>query len=244
MYVRLAFAIAAHLEPEILVIDEVLAVGDASFQQRCLGKINQISTHGRTVLFVSHNMGAVQSLCRRCVVLNQGRVSYDGAVCDAISSYLREADATRHEWVRYESDTSKFRFKRIASSLVGQQPDTILQLDCTFAGTLNSHKAMVAFDITDSLGMPLMQALPRSAPFIKPGDLCRDFRFRVKLPRLVPGKYWVTAWAGASHMITFDLCTGCVSFEITSSPTAGRTYPHTPDHGFVVPESDYETLAS
>jgi lipopolysaccharide transport system ATP-binding protein len=78
MRVRLAFAVAANLEPEILVIDEVLAVGDAAFQQRCLGKIGEVSRSGRTVLFVSHNAASIESLCTRGVVLEQGRVVFDG----------------------------------------------------------------------------------------------------------------------------------------------------------------------
>src|SRR3954454_20894455 len=74
MYTRLAFAVAAHLEPEILIVDEVLAVGDASFQKKCLGKMGEVAQHGRTVLFVSHNMAAVQSLCKKAVYLKAGKV--------------------------------------------------------------------------------------------------------------------------------------------------------------------------
>src|SRR4030043_1860327 len=74
MYVRLAFAVAAHLEPEILLVDEVLAVGDAAFQKKCLGKMEDVSKEGRTILFVSHNMGAVRTLTNRCIYLNEGRI--------------------------------------------------------------------------------------------------------------------------------------------------------------------------
>ncbi len=87
MRVRLAFAVAAHLEPEILLIDEVLAVGDASFQQKCLGKIGEVSRAGRTVLFVSHNAAAIESLCTRGVVMEHGRVAFDGTQSDAIDFY-------------------------------------------------------------------------------------------------------------------------------------------------------------
>src|SRR5437762_3404196 len=80
MYVRLAFAVAAHLEPEILIIDEVLAVGDAEFQKKCLGKMSEVANGGRTVLFVSHNMGAVRSLCTRGLLLDRGKVQTDGPV--------------------------------------------------------------------------------------------------------------------------------------------------------------------
>lgn len=85
MYVRLAFAVAAHLEPEILIVDEVLAVGDAQFQKKCLGKMQDVGTEGRTVLFVSHNMGAVQALCTKGVVLKEGKV----AICESIEKAVR-----------------------------------------------------------------------------------------------------------------------------------------------------------
>lgn len=94
MRVRLAFAVAAHLEPEILVIDEVLAVGDAAFQQRCLGKIGSIARAGRTVLFVSHNAAAVESLCTRGIVLEHGRLAFSGTQSEAIAYYSAAAAAT------------------------------------------------------------------------------------------------------------------------------------------------------
>lgn len=90
MYVRLAFAVAAHLEPEILVVDEVLAVGDAEFQKKCLGKMEDVSKNqGRTVLFVSHNMGVIAQLCKKCIVLNKGGVEFFGDTQTAIELYLR-----------------------------------------------------------------------------------------------------------------------------------------------------------
>lgn len=91
MYVRLAFAVAAHLEPEILLVDEVLAVGDAAFQKKCLGKMGDVAKEGRTVLFVSHSMVAVQTLCDRAICLADGRVVDDGEPAEVIPSYLRRA---------------------------------------------------------------------------------------------------------------------------------------------------------
>ncbi len=88
MYVRLAFAVAAHLEPEILVVDEVLAVGDAEFQKKCLGKMSEVAKGGRTVLFVSHNMAAVQQLCKSCIVLKSGELIHQGDVSETIRCYL------------------------------------------------------------------------------------------------------------------------------------------------------------
>ena len=88
MYMRLAFAVAAHLEPEILIIDEVLAVGDAAFQKKCLGKMSDVAHHGRTVLFVSHNMAAIQNLCSRCLMLDQGAIVADTDPTTATAKYL------------------------------------------------------------------------------------------------------------------------------------------------------------
>jgi lipopolysaccharide transport system ATP-binding protein len=88
MFVRLAFAVAAHLEPEILIIDEVLAVGDLAFQKKCLGRMNAVAGEGRTVIFVSHNMGAVKSLCPRSLLLEGGQVVFDGPTGGAIGEYV------------------------------------------------------------------------------------------------------------------------------------------------------------
>jgi lipopolysaccharide transport system ATP-binding protein len=88
MYVRLAFAVAAHLDPEILLVDEVLAVGDVSFQKKCLGKMDDVAKQGRTVLFVSHNLAAIQSLCQRAILLNSGTLILDGSAKSVISKYL------------------------------------------------------------------------------------------------------------------------------------------------------------
>jgi lipopolysaccharide transport system ATP-binding protein len=105
MYVRLAFAVAAHLEPEILIVDEVLAVGDAQFQKKCLGKMQDVSRTGRTVLFVSHNMGAVETLCTRGILLQKGGVEFDGEVKQAIAKYL--AAYEREDFIDLEKETDR-----------------------------------------------------------------------------------------------------------------------------------------
>jgi lipopolysaccharide transport system ATP-binding protein len=99
MAVRLAFAVAAHLEPEILIIDEVLAVGDIAFQRKCIGKMTEVAQSGRTVLFVSHNMGAVSELCTRALLLEAGRVRLDGKVSAVVETYGKLLSETAHEAV-------------------------------------------------------------------------------------------------------------------------------------------------
>src|SRR5882724_3723886 len=91
MYVRLAFAVAAHLEPEILLVDEVLAVGDIAFQKKCLAKMNEVAHSGRTVLLVSHNTAAINALCPRCIILNKGSIEFDGGTPEATSIYYAES---------------------------------------------------------------------------------------------------------------------------------------------------------
>jgi ABC-type polysaccharide/polyol phosphate transport system ATPase subunit len=94
MYVRLAFAVAAHLDPEILLIDEVLAVGDAAFQRKCLSRMTTLAKGGRTVLFVSHNLTSVANLCSRCVYLREGTIAFDGPVSEALAAYQEDLDAS------------------------------------------------------------------------------------------------------------------------------------------------------
>lgn len=102
MYVRLAFAVAAHLEPEILIVDEVLAVGDAEFQKKCLGKMQDVSNEGRTVLFVSHNLVAVQTLCNKGILLQEGKLTFDGSASDAIDKYIANQHSTMTKSITYD----------------------------------------------------------------------------------------------------------------------------------------------
>jgi len=121
MRVRLAFAVAAHLDPEILLVDEVLAVGDVAFQQKCLGKMSSVAQEGRTVLFVSHNMPAIQNLCTRGIVVSEGRLVFDGTAEQAVAEYLRELAEPRES--PFVDDTTRpgdenFRFT--ASRVLGE----------------------------------------------------------------------------------------------------------------------------
>lgn len=112
MYVRLAFAVAAHLDPEILIVDEVLAVGDVEFQNKCLGKMGQIADGGRTVLFVSHNPQALQRLTTRCVLLKAGQVEADGPTSEVISQYTGAGQSLQMEYLAVEGERSDCRVRR------------------------------------------------------------------------------------------------------------------------------------
>jgi lipopolysaccharide transport system ATP-binding protein len=119
MYVRLAFAVAAHLQPEILIIDEVLAVGDADFQKKCIGKMKDVSQSGRTVLFVSHQLGMVRNLCSRCIHLSNGKIAFDGKTEASITHYINERDYLSTVELKNRSDRTgmgNIRFLKVKTT--------------------------------------------------------------------------------------------------------------------------------
>ena len=109
MYTRLAFAVAANLEPEVLIVDEVLAVGDAAFQKKCLGKMSEVSKHGRTVLFVSHSMGAIRQLCQKGIFLSSGKLGYLGGINETINHYLATSAADSAAYIKDESSDASLK---------------------------------------------------------------------------------------------------------------------------------------
>jgi lipopolysaccharide transport system ATP-binding protein len=113
MYVRLAFAVAAHLEPEILIVDEVLAVGDAEFQKKCLGKMGDVASEGRTVLFVSHNIASIQRLCSSVILLDSGKIVAHGPATEVTGRYLQSGTAELLSWERTEPTTDSAYFQKI-----------------------------------------------------------------------------------------------------------------------------------
>ena len=132
MYVRLAFAVAAHLEPEILIIDEVLAVGDSQFQKKCLGKMGDASREGRTVIFVSHNMVALQSLCQRAVWLNGGQLMGDGKADEVVTRYLEANDTllARQMWSGSEiaPDRDEIHLRKVSVFPDGGNPSDAISV--------------------------------------------------------------------------------------------------------------------
>ncbi len=156
MYVRLAFAVAAHLDSEILVVDEVLAVGDAEFQKRCLGKMESISHDGRTILFVSHNLTAVKSLCNKGIVLSEGSLTYAGAAEDAVEFYTGAGMAEQTEW-RWDKKEERPGNDFIALTAVSLKPwqgetidiDSGLVFECSFTNELvNLNLDVAAYFLT------------------------------------------------------------------------------------------------
>jgi len=155
MYVRLAFSVAAHLEPDILIVDEVLAVGDAQFQKKCLGKMEEVASgQGRTVLFVSHQMGMITSLCRRAILLESGEVVFDGHVAEGVANYF-----TRHGGTPFEVDYTKIT-KKIGDEFARLLSARIESTDGRPTGEID-----IRSDFRVTMRYELDQLAPRSLVF-------------------------------------------------------------------------------
>ena len=203
MYVRLAFAVAAHLEPEILIVDEVLAVGDLSFQRKCMGRMREVGRSGSTILFVSHNMPAVESLCTRAILLDRGKVALDGGVHELVQEYHRRVLHAQGEVGSALSDlNSPSRVQKIFRSaiLLGEnsEPTNFLPVGGRFHlrlmldAPIQVEAPTVTIGIDDSLGQRLMSLqTPLTNPVLtRLAEPCVLDCVVESLP-LAPGDYWV-----------------------------------------------------
>jgi homopolymeric O-antigen transport system ATP-binding protein len=236
MYVRLAFAVAAHLEPEILVIDEVLAVGDQAFQQKCLGKMQDVARlEGRTVLFVSHNMAAVSRLCHRAIQLQGGRVVANGPAADIVSRYLaRSADATA-AWQRPADRPLARRVSFLSGRVLDPQGEPMpvlphdspvtVELECAEHDTTTSW--VLRTSIYDRQGNELFSThdTETATRTPRPG---RTLRARCVFPGglLRPGQYTVGVsaceLAGDSPVALYEEIEPLLAFEISPQGYAGQ----------------------
>ncbi|HLO83230.1 MAG TPA: polysaccharide ABC transporter ATP-binding protein [Chitinophagaceae bacterium] len=245
MYMRLGFSVTAFLEPEILIIDEVLAVGDIEFQSKCLGRINEVSKNdGRTVLFVSHNMDAIRSLCTQSILLDKGKLVKAGETEEVLREYsetaLKERELT---WVRTKASDMPF-IERISIELDGIQPNLELILDCQcVAPDSGFKKSNIAIDIKNGFGVTIMQAIPDINPFITLSKEPVTIKTKVYLQGLIPDKYFVSVWLGPHNTETYDWVQDAVSFEVLHTPTRGRIFPHTLNHGSIVPKSEIISIS-
>jgi lipopolysaccharide transport system ATP-binding protein len=192
MYLRLAFAVAAHLEPEILLIDEVLAVGDAAFQQKCLGKMGDVAQSGRTVLFVSHNMSAVQDLCKRVIWINDGLVMADGDPGEITQAYLATLAKNSFHFVsqNYDLTIEKVKLKNGSGELCSQfRPGEDLFVEIWFRAKTVIKSPYVTL-LVESLHGPCFAAnmmLDGNRPKVLEGQGCIACRFK-SIP-LLPQSY-------------------------------------------------------
>jgi lipopolysaccharide transport system ATP-binding protein len=196
MYVRLAFAVAAHLEPEILIVDEVLAVGDAQFQKKCLGKMGDVAKEGRTVLFVSHNINAVQTLCSRCVLLDHGQIQAIGATSRIVEKYVTQMQDRTGQ---IHADTNRLHLLS-SSAEYNLEEDTrcFVQVDLEFRALTDIQDLFIDFGLENQKGVRLLQVIPNMQgelpTSIQAGNTL-SFKLEVTSTELAPGDYYCTVYA-------------------------------------------------
>jgi lipopolysaccharide transport system ATP-binding protein len=227
MGLRLAFAVAAHLEPEILIIDEVLAVGDARFQRKCLGKMQDVSSReGRTVLFVSHNMNAVQRLCNRCLLLRAGELAAAGPTEEIVSLYLADSAAAEPSlWIdltglhRSGSGEARFHSLRYASGseAAAGQPYTggPLEIEVLIEAAEARTVSGLALTFYDRNGTKLVNADILSVGLVvslRPG--LNKVRFRIEELLLNPGTYLLGFWLSDSGGGVLDFSEAALNIEV------------------------------
>jgi lipopolysaccharide transport system ATP-binding protein len=243
MYVRLAFAVAAHLEPEILFVDEVLAVGDVAFQKKCLGKMGNVARQGRTVVFVSHNMAAINALCSRCVILNAGAVEFDGPTDKATARYYAESLRIDSGWdlsSRQREGSGKARFTSIhvqaldagGRGLEAAYPGCDLSVDVNLQCESNFAHANLAIIFYDSNGYRLIDTnTAQRGEFVslQAGQIARaNFLLREVLLR--PGKYLIGLWLGREGSEVIDDVEHATTLDFAEGDESGRhplIYPGT-----------------
>jgi lipopolysaccharide transport system ATP-binding protein len=256
MYVRLAFAVAAHLEPEILIVDEVLAVGDAAFQKKCLGKMGEVAREGRTVLFVSHNMQAVKTLCSYAVLLDQGRITYSGPTADTIEHYLQNSTSAVavdaiSSFVRSIPGDHVFKYRDISISQEGKPIQVVdnskpLRITIDYEVFQKTKGLRVYFDLCDADGLIILRSF---------NDENND-----EIPTVEPGRYKATAMIPADFLspIAYQLIIRATIFNVrTFEPKNGilvkliverlgranKAYPSEPLRGRISPYIHWTTIS-
>ena len=244
MYVKLAFAVAAHLDNEILIMDEVLAVGDVKFQQKCLGKMGDASEQeGKTVLYVSHNMGTIRQLCERCIVLEHGHIIFNGDVEKAIDMYLglddhglkQVCDFTLCEHYRYTVGSiritgSSMEYPYCQLPLHADAFEYVLDIDVQ----IPANDVFMRMALLDDKGKPI--GIYNSAQFELPQGK-RHLRVSLPLPQLLPGIYGVRPIlyrVFMKNVEVYDQPMNYARFEVIEDVAALNTHYTRAKHGYLV----------
>jgi lipopolysaccharide transport system ATP-binding protein len=228
MYVRLAFSVAAHLEPEILLVDEVLAVGDVAFQKKCLGKMDSVSRQGRTIIFVSHNMNALQRLCPKSILLNQGQLVMQGDTVEVIEHYLSSNSSFTtkpSEWIDvsdlHRDGTGKVKFNSVSYSSLneatGYQPHSNGPLEFSLDIVSDAPRAVgsISTALYDRYGTKLVNmdtlALGEAIPLQKGHN---TIRLKIKELHLNPDIYTLGLWIADPPSEVFDSIPSAIKIEV------------------------------
>ena len=251
MYMRLAFAVAAHLEPEVLIIDEVLAVGDLAFQNKCLGKMGDVASQGRTVLFVSHNMAAVANLCRSVMWLDQGQVVMRDAAAATISEYLKASTINQNNAGDLKgkgTGEARLTGARLLDS-DGQVRDTfsmgetlVVEFDAEFFRSIPSLFMSVDIKRADT-ALPILHLATTDSDFNPEETPAGHHRFRVEIPNclLYPGSYRISLYLGfqLKDLVHVE---DVLNFSMIHTGYSKRTTPFYPHLGIFHAPSNWKEI--
>jgi lipopolysaccharide transport system ATP-binding protein len=229
MYLRLAFAVAAHLEPEILLVDEVLAVGDAGFQKKCLGKMGTVAKEGRTVLFVSHNMGAITQLCGAVVQLEKGELKRVGPSSEVVNAYLSSSMGTevKSSWANQALQPNHSEVRFISARLLSleKHPLSVVNFDDSFLIEIAydvkvpTRDLSVALHLFDSMNNCVFESMDTDLPEWK-GRIREPGRYlataRIPACLIKPGRYYLSFASFIEGVKLIEHLEGAVSFDVSA----------------------------
>ncbi len=249
MYVRLAFAVAAHLEPEILIVDEVLAVGDAEFQKKCLGKMGDVASEGRTVLFVSHNLAAISNLCASAILLDKGILVLNSSTRDTVSLYLHkqyaeqtgDIDLTDTKKVIRRNSLNNSNFKWTRAQVINSKGDLTTTIglmepfELVLTGKLDkpADDLIVGFGVMSKFGFPLFNSHSVDAKIQQKFDKGQIiFRIKFENNYLGPGPYVIDLGANGSGIV--DWIPEAINLNIEETTPQGSTLSRSNYSGVII----------
>ncbi len=252
MYVRLAFAVAAHLQPEVLIIDEVLAVGDSRFQQKCLGKMKDMSTSGRTVLFVSHSMAAIQQLCSRAILIQSGKVQADGVPADVTAQYLSDASGGEGGSFSLEEHPSRSKShenlirRMVVRDSQGETtscvyPDEAVTIEIEIVTSKPIRNPQIAIAVEDGNGRRIMTMATYFRPTEYP-TLSGTCIAKCQMDALLlgSGRYLLSVSVGSKADGLLDSLDCAAWFEVAWRNHYGNGEPFLPVYGPVLKSSEWQ----
>jgi len=253
MKVRLAFSVAAHVEPDIMLVDEVLAVGDVTFQKKCLGKMNEVAAKGRTVIFVSHNLGAIENLCTTGIWIDDGRISMKGEVSSTISAYLKNDTEinkidSKH-WKHYGTGEAQITEACLLDANLNHcnsfkmEETLIVEFGIEFKKFFSTIELLGLEIKRAETGLKVLHLLGQDSGFRLKNISKGKKRFLIKIPncKLYPGSYLVSIWVGDGK-IPLDYVKDILGFLVVQSSASMRTTPFYRDLGVYHQSSFWEEI--
>lgn len=241
MKVRLAFSVAAHLEPEILIIDEVLAVGDLDFQKKCLGKMKDVAGHGRTVLFVSHNMAALKNLCTRGLLIDHGNIIYDGTIEEAVNQHIKSANDITDHYINPESNQPN-SITEITILNKDSQPTNVFKTDdqIVIQYQLNLDKVdnntELGFSLWNNRGVKIFHD-----KISLENVSCNKFLVTIPSDFLVPGTYSINAALHVPRKMQYHAIKEACSFDIEETGSNASQYGNS-DMGVIQTNLEWQKI--